>query len=92
MRRSRRCSPPRANLPLIFGYKNSIDPAFRNFVSDLTYDLNVYINVLDQMDADCRERAARSRGRSSSRASSRAWGRNCTDYMATADRASWSAS
>ena len=42
-----------ANLPLIFGYKNSIDPAFRNFVSDLTYDLNVYINVLDQIDTDC---------------------------------------
>jgi len=42
-----------ANLPLIFGYKNSIDPAFRNFVSDLTYDLNVYLNVLDQMDNDC---------------------------------------
>jgi extracellular factor (EF) 3-hydroxypalmitic acid methyl ester biosynthesis protein len=42
-----------ANLPLIFGYKNSIDPAFRNFVSDLTYDLNVYLNALDQMDADC---------------------------------------
>jgi len=41
-----------ANLPLIFGYKDSIDPVFRNFVSDLTYDLNVYINVLDQMDAD----------------------------------------
>lgn len=41
------------NLALIFGYKNSIDPAFRNFVSDLTYDLNVYLNVLDQMDADC---------------------------------------
>ncbi len=42
-----------ANLALIFGYKNSIDPAFRNFVSDLTYDLNVYLNVLDQMDGDC---------------------------------------
>jgi extracellular factor (EF) 3-hydroxypalmitic acid methyl ester biosynthesis protein len=44
-----------ANLPLIFGYKNSIDPAFRNFVSDLTYDLNVFINVLDEMDGDCRD-------------------------------------
>ena len=41
-----------ANLPLVFGYKNSIDGAFRNFVSDLTYDLNVYLNILDQMDAD----------------------------------------
>ncbi len=41
------------NLSLIFGYKNSIDPAFRNYVSDLTYDLNVYLNALDQMDTDC---------------------------------------
>jgi extracellular factor (EF) 3-hydroxypalmitic acid methyl ester biosynthesis protein len=37
------------NLALIFGYKNSIDPAFRNYVSDL----NVYLNVLDRMDKDC---------------------------------------
>ncbi len=43
------------NLSLILGYKTSIDPAFRAFVSDLTYDLNVYINMLDQMDADCRD-------------------------------------
>jgi extracellular factor (EF) 3-hydroxypalmitic acid methyl ester biosynthesis protein len=40
------------NLSLIFGYKNSIDPAFRAYVSDLTYDLNVYLNVFDQMDAE----------------------------------------
>ena len=43
------------NLALILGYKNSIDPAFRNFVSDLTYDLNVYLNMLDQVDMDCRD-------------------------------------
>ena len=41
------------NLSLILGYKDSIDPAFRNYVSDLTYDLNVYLNLLDQMDAEC---------------------------------------
>ncbi len=40
------------NLSLVFGYKNRIDPAFRNYVSDLTYDLNVYLNVFDQMDAE----------------------------------------
>ena len=41
------------NLSLILGYKDSIDPAFRNYVSDLTYDLNVHLNMLDQMDSEC---------------------------------------
>lgn len=41
------------NLPLILSYKEKIDPAFREFVSGLTYDLNVYKNLLDRMDAEC---------------------------------------
>jgi hypothetical protein len=40
------------NLPLILGYKKTIDAEFRHFVSDLTYDLNVYKSLLDQMDSD----------------------------------------
>lgn len=41
------------NLPLILGHKEHIDPQFRDFVSDLTYDLNVYKNLLDRLDSDC---------------------------------------
>ena len=43
------------NLSLVLGYKKSIDPAFRAFVSDLTYDLNVYGHQLDQIDAESRD-------------------------------------
>ncbi len=43
------------NLPLILGYKDRIDPGFRHFVSDLTYDLNVYAGLFDQMDAEYRD-------------------------------------
>ncbi len=43
------------NLSLILGYKNRIDPGFGSYVSDLTYDLNVYLHMLDQMDLDCRD-------------------------------------
>jgi extracellular factor (EF) 3-hydroxypalmitic acid methyl ester biosynthesis protein len=43
------------NLSLVLGYKKSIDPAFRNYVSDLTYDLNVYGHQLDQIDAESRD-------------------------------------
>lgn len=45
------------NLSLILGYKERISAAFRDFVSSLTYDLNVYSALLDQMDADSREEA-----------------------------------
>ena len=41
-----------SKLSLLLSYKESIDGAFRSFVSDLTYDLNVYSNYLDQLDAD----------------------------------------
>jgi len=43
------------NLSLILGYKERISGAFRDFVSGLTYDLNVYTALLDQADADSRE-------------------------------------
>jgi extracellular factor (EF) 3-hydroxypalmitic acid methyl ester biosynthesis protein len=38
------------NIPLVLGYKDRIDEAFRHYVSDLTYDLNVYTHLLDQID------------------------------------------
>jgi extracellular factor (EF) 3-hydroxypalmitic acid methyl ester biosynthesis protein len=37
---------------LILGYKDEIKEPFRQFVSGLTYDLNVYANHLDQLDAE----------------------------------------
>ncbi len=40
------------NLPLILAYKDKIDQSFSSFVSDLTYDLNVYKNLLDRMDTE----------------------------------------
>ncbi len=43
------------NLSLVLGYKRSIDPAFRSYVSDLTYDLNVYSHQLDQIDSESRD-------------------------------------
>lgn len=42
-------------LSMILGYKGTIEPSFRAFVSDLTYDLNVYANHLDQLDAEIAE-------------------------------------
>jgi extracellular factor (EF) 3-hydroxypalmitic acid methyl ester biosynthesis protein len=43
------------NLSLVLGYKENISPAFRSYVSDLTYDLNVYGLQLDQIDAESRD-------------------------------------
>ena len=43
------------NLSLVLGYKENISAEFRNFVSDLTYDLNVYGLQLDQIDAEARD-------------------------------------
>jgi len=40
-----------SKLSPILGYKESIETTFRDFVSDLTYDLNVYANHLDQIDS-----------------------------------------
>lgn len=38
------------NLPLVLGYKNDIDPRFRDYVSDISYDLSVYRNLFDRLD------------------------------------------
>lgn len=40
------------NLPLVLSYKESIDPVFKEFVSDLTYDLSAYRNALDRLDEE----------------------------------------
>ena len=40
-----------SKLSPILGYKETIDGTFRSFVSDLTYDLNVYATHLDQIDS-----------------------------------------
>ena len=40
------------NLPLILSYKEQIDPIFKGYVADLTYDLNAYKNLLDRMDEE----------------------------------------
>jgi extracellular factor (EF) 3-hydroxypalmitic acid methyl ester biosynthesis protein len=45
------------NLSLVLGYKENITPEFRHYVSDLTYDLNVYGLQLDQIDAEARDEA-----------------------------------
>ena len=45
------------NLSLVLGYKENITAAFRSYVSDLTYDLNVYGLQLDQIDAESRDEA-----------------------------------
>jgi extracellular factor (EF) 3-hydroxypalmitic acid methyl ester biosynthesis protein len=46
------------NLSLILGYKERISDDFREYVAGLTYDLNVYSTLLDQMDVDCRDEPA----------------------------------
>lgn len=43
------------NLPLVLSYKERIDPAFKEYVSDLTYDLNAYKNALDKIDEEFAE-------------------------------------
>lgn len=43
------------NLALILGYKSSIDENFRRYVANLTYDLSVYANLLDQLDNESSE-------------------------------------
>lgn len=41
------------NLPLILSHKNKIRQTFKNYTADLTYDLNAYKNIFDNIDADC---------------------------------------
>lgn len=41
------------NLPLIMGHKIKIRKDFKEYTADLTYDLNVYKNIFDQIDSEC---------------------------------------
>jgi len=40
------------NLPLILGHKDKIKKEFKEYTANLTYDLNVYKNLFDQIDDD----------------------------------------
>ena len=40
------------NLSLILEHKDRISRSFKNFTSNLTYDLSVYKNIFDKLDAD----------------------------------------
>ncbi len=40
------------NLPLILGHKDNIKRAFKEYTANLTYDLNVYKNLFDQIDEE----------------------------------------
>lgn len=40
------------NLPLILGYKEDIDPRFRECVADIAYELSVYRNLFDDLDSE----------------------------------------
>jgi len=40
------------NLPLVLNHKNDIDQTFKNYTSDLTYDLSVFKNQFDSLDAE----------------------------------------
>ena len=39
------------NLPLILSYKNKIKQPFKDFIANLTYDLTIYKNLFDSIDA-----------------------------------------
>jgi extracellular factor (EF) 3-hydroxypalmitic acid methyl ester biosynthesis protein len=39
------------HLPLILSHKEKIKPSFKEFTANLTYDLNVYKNLFDTLDA-----------------------------------------
>ncbi len=39
------------NVPLILGHKDEIRDDFKNYTSNLTYDLSVYKNLFDQIDS-----------------------------------------
>lgn len=42
------------NLEMTLNYKHHIDKRFKDYVADLTYDLNVYNNLLDTFDTEGR--------------------------------------
>ncbi len=39
------------HLPLILSHKDKINPSFKEYTANLTYDLNVYKNLFDTLDA-----------------------------------------
>lgn len=43
---------PFHNLPIILEHKNKIKQAFKDYTADLTYDLSVYKNMFDSLDAE----------------------------------------
>lgn len=40
------------NLPLLLAHKDKIKQSFKDYTSDLTYDLSVYKNLFDDLDAE----------------------------------------
>ncbi|MEX1057713.1 MAG: class I SAM-dependent methyltransferase [Natronospirillum sp.] len=40
------------NLPLVLGYKKNLDRRFKEYVSELSYDLSVYQNLFDRLDEE----------------------------------------
>jgi len=42
---------PLKDLPALLARKETIQPSFKEFTSDLTYDLNVYKNLFDNLDS-----------------------------------------
>ncbi len=42
------------NLPLLIGHRGDIHQEFKNYVSDLTYDLSVYKNLFDKLEQEYR--------------------------------------
>jgi extracellular factor (EF) 3-hydroxypalmitic acid methyl ester biosynthesis protein len=43
------------NLPLLLAHKDEIHQHFKDFVSDMTYDLNVFKNLFDKLDSEYRQ-------------------------------------
>ena len=44
------------NLPLLLSHKQEIQKSFKDFVSEVTYDLNVFKNLFDKLDSEyCKE-------------------------------------
>jgi extracellular factor (EF) 3-hydroxypalmitic acid methyl ester biosynthesis protein len=46
------------NLPLILAHKDKIKRTFKEYTANLTYDLNIYKNLFDSLDAKCADEPA----------------------------------
>ncbi len=44
-----------SNLPLVLDYKSKINPSFREYTANLSYDLNVYRGFFDELDREYAE-------------------------------------